>query len=336
MRHGDIRNRRSVQLLTALGAVLALLMTACGGAAQTGGAQKTIRIGMVLPNLSIKAIADLADGAKARAKQLGNVEVNAFGSNDMAQEVAKVENFISQKVDVIVIDALDSTPMIPALKEAATAKIPVVLIVTDVQGEKKSLLVADELNGGVQVGQYIAKRLNQQGNVGLIAGSGDDYTEQLRLKGYDQAAASSPGLKTVAKLNGNWDRPTALSVANNLLTAHPDVNALFALNDDMAFGVASAVQARGKKLVLVGYNGAADGIQAVWNGTFDATVMLRLYGVGQKAVDVAVAVAKGQSVEAKTVTTPLLVDKAMIQGFLDGTQKADPDVIAFIKTALGK
>jgi ABC-type sugar transport system substrate-binding protein len=156
------------------------------------------------------------------------------------------------------------------------------------------------------------------------------------LKGYDQAAASSPGLKTVAKLNGNWDRPTALSVANNLLTAHPDVNALFALNDDMAFGVASAVQARGKKLVLVGYNGAADGIQAVWNGTFDATVMLRLYGVGQKAVDVAVAVAKGQSVEAKTVTTPLLVDKAMIQGFLDGTQKADPDVIAFIKTALGK
>jgi len=335
IRHSDRGNRRSIQLLTAVAALMALLTTACGGAAQTG-TQKTIRIGMVLPNLSIKAIADLADGAKARATQLGHVEVNAFGSNDMAQEVSKVENFISQKVDVIVIDALDSTPMIPALKEAADAKIPVILIVTDVQGEKKSLLIADEENGGVQVGKYIAQRLNQQGQVGLVAGSGDDYTEQLRLKGYNEAAGAYPGLKTVGLLNGKWDRPTALSVANNLLTAHPDVNALFALNDDMAFGVAAAVQSHGKKVVLVGYNGAADGLQAVWNGTFDATVMLRLYGVGQKAVDVAVAVANGQLVAAKTVTTPLLVDKPMMQGILDGTQKADPDVVAFIKTALGK
>src|ERR1700732_878614 len=167
----DKADRRSSHRLAALGAIVALLLTACGGATQTGGAQKTIRIGMVLPNLSIKAIADLADGAKARATQLGHVEVNAFGSNDMAQEVSKVENFISQKVDVIVIDALDSTPMIPALKEAADAKIPVILIVTDVQGEKKSLLIADEENGGVQVGKYIAQRLNQQGQVGLIAGS---------------------------------------------------------------------------------------------------------------------------------------------------------------------
>jgi ribose transport system substrate-binding protein len=309
------------QNLLLLGAISILLLALAPVAApsSTSGrkAGANIRIGMVVPNLSIKAIADLAKGAQDHGKQLGNVEVTAFGSNDMPQEVSKVENFIAQKVDAIIIDALDSPPMVPALKKAAAAHIPVILVVTDVPGTKASLIVADEKNGGKLVGNYFRQKLGSA-DVGLVTGSAGDYTNGLRVSGFKSAIAGS-GIHIVSEIEGKWDRPTALSVANDMLTGHPGIKGIFALNDDMAFGVLSAIKSHNAKELLVGYNGASDGLQAVWKGQFAATVMLRLYGIGGKAVDYAVAAIRGQKVPAKVVSELYLVDKPAMQAILNGT-----------------
>jgi ABC-type sugar transport system substrate-binding protein len=287
---------------------------------------------MVVPELTITAIADLAKGAEARAAQLGDVHVSVLGTNTDSQQVADADDFISQHVNALIIDALDSPPMVPVLKQAAAAKIPVFVVVANVPGVKKTVIEADETNGGYQAGRYMAATLGS-GQIGLVTGSAGDYTNGLRVSGFMKGIRGSH-LHVVAQIAGNWDRPTALNVANDMLTGHPPLKGIFALNDDMAFGVLSAIKGQGRSDVeLVGYNGASDGLKAVWDGQFAATVMLRLFGVGEKAVNYAVAASHGQPVPAESVYQPYLVDKKIMQSIIAGKTQVPADIKASVEAA---
>lgn len=341
MRRGSRATARTrTSLITAAAVAAALTLGACGSgddAASTSGTnadkQDKVRVGVVVPALTIKAIADLAQGAEDRARETGSAEVSVFGSTDATEQVAKAENFITTQVDVLIIDPISVPAIEPVLAKAREAGIPVISTVSDLGDKVDSSLVADEVDGGRQVGQYVADKLGGRGDVGLVTGTATDDVNQFRLKGFEQGIADVPGIDVVAQPEGRWDRAEALARSENILTGHPDLNAFFVFNDDMAFGTAAAIKAHNSDALLVGYNGASDGLGAVWDGTFDATVMLRLYGMGRNALDMAVDAAHDKAIAPRVESKPLLVDKQQMQAILDGTENVPEDVKLSVQSA---
>lgn len=341
MRRGSSTTTRARASLTAAAVVAAVFaLSACGSgddteSGSTGAAkQERIRVGVVVPSLTIKAIADLAKGAEDRAKETGSADVSVFGSTDPTEQVAKAENFITTQVDALIIDPISVPAIQPVLVKAREAGIPVISTVSDLGDEVDSSLIADEVNGGEQVGAYIADALGDSGDVALVTGTATDDVNQFRLKGFEEGIADVAGIDVVARPEGKWDRTEALARSENILTGHPDLDAFFVFNDDMAFGTAAALKAHNSDALLVGYNGASDGLDAVWDGTFDATVMLRLYGMGRTALDMAVDAAHGKAVTARVESKPLLVDKQEMQAIVDGTTDVPDDVKRSVQSAI--
>lgn len=335
-RRATVRARTS--LITAAALAAALTLGACGSdddaaSSDTSTGKDKVRVGVVVPALTIKAIADLAQGAEDRARETGSAEVSVFGSTDANEQVAKAENFITTQVDALIIDPISVPAIEPVLAKAREAGIPVISTVSDLGDQVDSSLVADEVDGGRQVGEYVADKLGGRGDVALVTGTATDDVNQFRLKGFEQGIADVPGIDVVAQPEGRWDRAEALARSENILTGHPDLDAFFVFNDDMAFGTAAALKAHDSDALLVAYNGASDGLGAVWDGTFDATVMLRLYGMGRDALDMAVDAAHDRAIAPRVESKPLLVDKQEMQAILDGKAKVPEDVKLSVQSA---
>ena len=129
----------------------------------------------------------------------------------------------------------------------------------------------------------------------------------------------------VAEQPANWARDQGLNVTTNILTANPDLKAIFAENDEMAFGAAAALKAAGKqgRILLVGYNGTCIGLQATINGTFQAEGILFDALNARVLVQTALAYHQGKKVPPFVETPILLLDTAQMKAILNGTRKED-------------
>jgi ribose transport system substrate-binding protein len=120
--------------------------------------------------------------------------------------------------------------------------------------------------------------------------------------------AAAPGLKVVASQTANFDRAQGLTVMENILQAHPSIDAVFAANDEMALGAIKAIQAAKRNIVVVGFDGTDDGVAAIKSGTMFASVAQQPALIGSLGVEAADKVIKGQTVPAST-PVPLTVIK---------------------------
>jgi ribose transport system substrate-binding protein len=131
-----------------------------------------------------------------------------------------------------------------------------------------------------------------------------------REKGFDNEIATAPGIKVVAKQTAKFDRSTALNVMQNILQAHPDVNGVFAQNDEMALGALKAIQQASKSNVaIVGIDGEEEAVQDVQKGLLYADIAQQPTEEGVLGVDNAVKLAQGQSVSAQVDSPLQLVTK---------------------------
>jgi len=117
---------------------------------------------------------------------------------------------------------------------------------------------------------------------------------------------AAPGIKVVASQPANFDRTQGLNVMENILQAHPKIDAVFAANDEMALGAIKAIQAAGQKIIVVGFDGTDDGIAAVKRGAMFATVAQQPALIGSLGIETADKVIKGQPVAAD-IPVPLKV-----------------------------
>jgi len=246
--------------------------------ASVGGKQINITwIGKTLNNPWWISVADFA---QREAKNLGvNLEVSLPQEEvDLEKQVAMVEQAIQKKSDAIVISAASSDGIIPALQKAHDAGIKIVNFDTRVSDPKivDAYVGADDVEGAYKAGKYIAEKLGGKGKVGLITGLLAQSTGVDRKKGFMKAISEYPGIQVVAEASADWRSDLAADVTTNMLTAHPDINAIFACNDQMAVGMVNAAKSAGKRdgLILVGYDGILDSVKMVLDGSLDAFVAL--------------------------------------------------------------
>jgi ribose transport system substrate-binding protein len=253
---------------------------------------------------------DLETGLRQAAEDHGFDLIINSADWDLAKNQAQIENFIVQKVDAIIVCPSDSKGIGPAIQKANGAGIPVFTADIRAEGGKiVSQIASDNVAGGRAAAEYLARALNNRGEVAII----DQAIIQScieRDQGFLEVMKKHPEIRIVARPSGDGVRDKAMKAAEDLLQGFPNLAGIFAINDDSALGALAAVEAAGRKgIVIVGYDAIPEARQAIMRGSaLKADVVQYPLEIGRITVDTIAKHLAGQSVPAEIPVKVGIVD----------------------------
>lgn len=193
------------------------------------------RIGLVISTQNNPFFVTLKEGAEAKAKELGHDLIVLDSQDNPAKELGNVEDLLVKGVDVLLINPTDSDAVVSSVKAANRSKIPVVTLDRAANGGNVvSHVASDNVLGGEMAGNFIVEKLGGKGKVVELEGIPGTTAARDRGTGFNKAAAGK--LEVVAKQAADFDRTKGLNVMENILQAQPEIQAVFAHNDEMALG----------------------------------------------------------------------------------------------------
>ncbi|WP_219838081.1 ribose ABC transporter substrate-binding protein RbsB [Paenibacillus sp. R14(2021)] len=273
--------------------------TGSNAPANNAGNNGKLTIGISLSTLNNPFFVTLKDGAEKAAKEAGADLIVVDSQDDTAKQISGIEDLISKKVSVILINPTDSDAVVSAVQSANDAGIPVITVDRAANGGTVVTHIAsDNVKGGELAGEYILKELGGKGNIVELQGQAGTSAARDRGDGFHKAVDGKSGVKVVASQPADFNRAKGLSVMENILQGNSDVQAVFAHNDEMALGALQALDAAGKKnVIVVGFDATDDAVAAVNAGKMAATVAQKPELIGKQAIETAVKVSKGENVE---------------------------------------
>lgn len=275
------------------------------------------KIGLSLSTLNNPFFVQIRDGAEEEAKKLGVDLTVTDAQNDASQQANQLQNFTSGSLSAVVVNPVDSDAAGPSVRGANQAGIPVIAVDRGVNKADTSALVAsDNVEGGALGAKALAEKLGGKGTIVILQGQAGTSASRERGAGFAEGLKDYPGIKVVAKQPADFDRTKGLDVMTNLLQAHPDIDGVFAENDEMALGAIKALGSKaGTSVQVVGFDGTPDGLKAVRAGTLYASVAQQPSELGRIAVRNALRAVEGEKVE-KMVKVPVkVVTKENVAGF---------------------
>ncbi|MEZ2693829.1 ribose ABC transporter substrate-binding protein RbsB [Hafnia alvei] len=276
-----------------------LISAAALSATLSANAMAQDTIALVVSTLNNPFFVSMKDGAQKEADKLGYKLVILDSQNNPAKELANVQDLTVRGTKLMLINPTDSDAVGNAILMANQAKIPVITLDRAAnKGVVVSHIASDNAAGGKAAGEFIAKKLGDNAKVIQLEGIAGTSAARERGEGFKQAQEEHK-FNMLASQPADFDRTKGSNVMQNLLTAHPQVQAVFAQNDEMALGALRALQTAGKADVLVvGFDGTADGVKAVQRGKLGATVAQQPEQIGVIGVETADKVLKGEKVPA--------------------------------------
>jgi ABC-type sugar transport system substrate-binding protein len=232
-----------------------------------------LQIVFSVPGLNFPFFVHMMNIARDTAAELDVELIEQDGQDDSATQSAGIESAIAQGVDGIVISPKDVEALAPAIQAAMDAGIPVVTVDRAVSGaDTLGHVGADNVRGGEKQGEYLMEILPDGGQIIELQGSVGASPAIDRSAGFNSVIADHPEYEIVFQQTAEFGRDMGLTVTEQALQANPDVNAIVAANDDMAFGAAEAVAGAGLDVPIIGFDALPEALQAVEEGTLAATV----------------------------------------------------------------
>jgi ribose transport system substrate-binding protein len=315
-------------LVSIVSLVTMFSLVACSsdaGSSKGGKDDDTLKIGISLPSATHGWMGALIDSAEEQAKELKSegieyVMTNAADPNKQANDV---DDLIAQDVDVIVMLPIESAALSPVGQKIKDADIPLVIVDRELENDAATVVVKGDNEGiGVNAGKYFVEKLNGKGKVVEITGPPSSVTEQ-RGAGFKEAMESSD-IEVIASQSGDFSTEKSLEVMQNILQAHPEIDAVFTQDDGMALGVLQAIKEAGRTDIqfVTGAGGGKavfDDIKA--DGLITATFLYSPTMV-KDAVKIAADIAKGNDpAESMVVKEATQVTKDNVDEFYDPESK---------------
>lgn len=256
----------------------------------------TVKVGLSVSTLSNPFFVSLRDVIVEEAEAKGMEIVVVNSQDDPATEISNIEDLIQQGVDVLIINPTDSSAVSSAVQSANHANIPVITIDRSAdQGEVETLITSDNVAGGEMAAEFIYEQLGEGAKVAELEGVSGASATRERGEGFHRIADEK--LDVVASQPADFDRIKGLNVMENTLQGNNDIEAVFAHNDEMALGAVEAIQAAGKDVIVVGFDGIEDALDAVEAGDLTATIAQQPDLMGQEAIAAAEKVLNGEEIE---------------------------------------
>ncbi len=302
--------------MTAILAVVGVAAThaACNRPAETTSTTATPgrpRVAFVMKTLNHPFFLDMKRGAEEAAARLGvDLVVQAAERElDVEKQMQIIENLIQTGVQALCVTPSGSKEIVSALIKANRASIPVVVADTRVDpaaataaGLKLGTFVgSDNYEGGRLAGLFLAEQTRGKARVAVLEGIPGHETGDSRLRGFRDGITPSAGITIVASQPANWERDQGFTVFQNMLQAHPDIDAVFACSDLMALGAVEAIAAANRtgKIRVVGFDALEDARKAIEAGRMAASVAQSPREMGRLAVESAVKLTRGETVPAE-------------------------------------
>lgn len=228
-----------------------------------------IEIACIIKNNTNPYMVALGQGVEKAGRDMGvSVRVLAPTTQDSVEEQVRImEDMIQADIDGFVLVPVDSNGIMPGVRKAKEANIPVATIGTPAAQETFLRTGVDYTETGYLVAKAVAEEIGGKGKVIIIEGPPGAQNAIERLDGNRTGFGEFPGIEIVASQTANFRRTEGMQVTENLLQAHPDVDAIVAANDESALGAIQALRAAGKTDVIVGgFDGNMDGAQAIKDG----------------------------------------------------------------------
>jgi ribose transport system substrate-binding protein len=305
--------------LLVLAVVLAVVAAACAEeeAAGPGAEEEGVTIGLAISTLQNPFFVTLRDAAQEAADGAG-AELSVADAQDDAQtQASDIDDFIIRQVDVIIVNPVDSAAVVTSVEAANDAGIPVVTVDRASEGgDIAAHIASDNVQGGQMACEFLIEQIGGSGNVAQLEGIAGTSAAQDRGEGCQQALDAA-GIELVATQTANFDREEGLSVAQNIFQANPDLDGLFAQNDEMALGAVEAAREAGilEDLVIVGFDALEDALAAIEAGDMEGTIAQQPDEMGRLSVEAAVSIANGEEVEENQPVEVLLVTQENVGEF---------------------
>jgi ABC-type sugar transport system substrate-binding protein len=217
------------------------------------------------------------EAAKAGVKQLLTTNANS----QLSKQISDIQDMINQGAQVLIVAPLNSDGLEPALSAARAKNIPVLTIDRKVNAtacrDYVAFLGSNFVEQGKRAAQQMAKALSNKGKVAILLGSSGNNVTTDRTSGFvDELKATAPGIQVVAQQTGDFARDKGQQVMEQLIQATPDINGVYAENDEMALGALVALTSAGKKpgtdVQVVSVDGTRNAVTKVTDGQMYSVV----------------------------------------------------------------
>jgi len=267
-------------------------------AAVEGDGEFTVALAM--NTLANPFFVDLNDGALETAEAEGINVISADSQGDTGQQSSDVENLLIQNPDLLILNPVDSDSAAQIVMMANEQGVPVITVDREATGgEVLSHIGFDALRSGNISGNYVTDVLDGEGKVVEIQGILGTNVGRDRSQGFNDHVSEFDGIEIIAAQSANFDRGEALNVMEDILQANPDIDAVYAANDEMIMGVLSAVESAGRldEMVLIGTDAIDPVMEAIREGRIEATIAEPPYFLGRDAMLTAQKILNGEEVE---------------------------------------
>jgi ribose transport system substrate-binding protein len=295
-------------------------LVACGDddeetSAQDGG-PKQVRVEMVMASLDNAFYIAQKEGIEAEAARLENADVQVSAGRERAsteEVIGLIENALAQGVDAIAVNGSDTKPLLPVLRRVIDEGVPLVLFdapADELEGEAAAYIGTDNEQGGRAAGEWLAGKLPEGGATAIVQCVAGHPVTRARVDGFKAGLGDAP-FKVVADGDAECDRAKARRVMEDMLSAHPDIDAVFSTSDTQTPGAVAALKADGVDPVFVSFDAQPEVVEAIAAGAvIDASVAQSAKEIGTAAVKAAVGAARGEPVEKRTIVPVTVVDES--------------------------
>ena len=253
-------------------------------------------VGFSVSTLNNPFFVSLSEGAKAEAEKQGVKLVVVDAGDDAAKQTNDIEDLISRNVSVLIVNPVDSDAVAPAVQNAVSKGIKVISVDRVVNGvEVDCQIASDNAAGAKMATEYLIELIGEGAKAAELEGVPGASATIDRGAGFHEAADTA--LDVVASQTANFNRAEGMNVMENILQSCPEVKGVFAHNDEMALGAVEAVLASGKDIKIVGFDATDDAVTAVKSGKMAATVAQKPELMGETAVQTAMKLINGETVE---------------------------------------
>ena len=285
------------------------------------------KIGVSMAQFDDNFLTVLRNGMTDYAKGLKDVTLQIEDAKkDVNKQLSEVQNFIANKVDAIIVNAVDTSATEAMTKLAADAGVPLVYVNrqpadVDALGPKAAFVASNEKDSGTLEAKEICKILGGKGDVLVMEGQLSNQAAVQRTADIHDVIASDAckGIKIIAEQTAEWDRTKAQNLMTNWMSKGLKFDAIIANNDEMAIGALQALKAGGvdtSKVIVGGVDATQDALASMKAGDLKVTVFQDAAGQGKGAVDTALKLVAGQKVETKVYIPFQLVTPANIGDFM--------------------
>lgn len=297
------------------------LLAATAAIAMTAGSASAETFALVQINQQALFFNQMNEGATAAAEAQGDELVIFNANNDPAAQNSAIETYIAQGVDGIVVVAIDVNGIMPAVQQAVDAGIPVVAVDAVLpEGPQAAQVGVDNLDAGGMIGDHFVKFVESEmgGTATLgIVGALNSSIQNIRQDGFEAKIEGADGITVAGVVDGQNVQDIALAAAENLITANPNLNAIYATGEPALLGAIAAVESQGRQndIHVFGWDLTAQAIRGIDQGYVEAVIQQDPAEMGATAVRILGELASGGTTESIVSVPVTIVTSENVDGF---------------------